>query len=148
MVGIIVQGGDKKQNNYYKALSGSRQSTEREIMMTAKEDEWTLKTAMDILRHPTVDSRLWAEAAEWLLLYGPPEIKELLQQASGHAAQQSFPDLTPSGFTANGQACYNVADLARSLGISEDEAAQIIAEKEKQHGIRQLFGDQETSKLQ
>lgn len=113
-----------------------------------KKEEWTVEAAMEILQHPTVDSKIWAEAVEWLLLYGPPEIRELLQQASGHATRKNFPELTPIGFTATGEACYTIADLARSLGISEEEAAQVIAEKEQEHGIQQLFGEQETSKLQ
>ncbi len=113
-----------------------------------KKDEWTVESAMEILQHPTVDSKVWSEAVEWLLLYGPPEVKELLQQASGHATQGSFPELTPIGFNANGEPCYNVADLANALGIAEEDAAKIIAEKEEQHGIRQLFGKQETTKLQ
>ncbi len=116
--------------------------------MTVQHDEWTMETAMEILQHPTVDSKVWAEAVEWLMLYGPPEIRELLQQASGHATRESFPDLTPIGFTATGEPCYSIADLAKSLNISEEEAARIIEEKEQQHGIRQLFGEQETSKLQ
>ena len=116
--------------------------------MAIHKDEWTVGTAMEILQHPTVDSKVWSEAAEWLLLYGPPEVKELLQHASGHATQGSFPELTPIGFTANGEACYNVADLANALGITEEEAARIIAEKEEQHGVRQLFAEQETTKLQ
>jgi hypothetical protein len=116
--------------------------------MTAKKDDWTMETAMEILQHPTVDSKVWAEAVEWLLLYGPPQIQELLQQASGHATRENFPDLIPTGFTADGEPCYSVADLAKSLNISEEEAAEMIAEKERQHGIRQLFGEQETNKLQ
>ncbi len=114
----------------------------------SKKDEWTVESAMKILQHPTVDSKVWSEAVEWLLLYGPPEVKELLQQASGHATQGSFPDLTPIGYSASGEPCYSVADLANALGITEEEAAQIIAEKEEQHGVRQLFGEEETSKLQ
>jgi hypothetical protein len=116
--------------------------------MTTKKDEWTMETAMEIMQHPTVDSKVWAEAVEWLLLYGPPEIKELLQQASGHATKGSFPNLTPLGFTPDGEPCYSLADLAKSLNISEEEAAKTLAEKEQAHGIRQLFGEQETTKLQ
>ena len=100
------------------------------------------------MQHPTVDSKIWAEAVEWLMLYGPPQIRELLQQASGHATKNSFPELVPTAFTATGEPCYSVADLAKSLHISEEEAAEMIAEKERQHGIRQLFAEEETNKLQ
>ena len=116
--------------------------------MMTKKDEWTVETALEILQHPTVDSKPWSEAVEWLLLYGPPEIQELLQQASGHATRDSFPELTPIGFTADGQPCYSVAELAKALGISEQEAAESISEKEQQHGVRQLFDEEETTKLQ
>ena len=37
-------------------------------------DEWDLDTALKVVQNKTVDSKLWAEAVEWLLLYGPPEI--------------------------------------------------------------------------
>ena len=107
-----------------------------------------METAMEILQHPTVDSKIWSEAVEWLLLYGPPEVQELLQQASGHATRDSFPDLTPVGFTADGEPCYSVAELAKSLNISEQQAAEILAEKEQQHGIRQLFEEEETTGMQ
>jgi len=116
--------------------------------MDHPKQDWTLEGALAVLRHPTVDARLWAEAVEWLLLYGPPEIRALLQEASGHATRQNFPDLTPVGFTPDGQPCYSVDDLARALKISREEATRIIAEKEEQHGIRQLFGDQDTHPVQ
>jgi hypothetical protein len=116
--------------------------------MSEKQKEWTTENALRILHHPTVDSKLWADAVEWLLLYGPQEIKELLQQASGHAAKDSFPDLKTMGCTPEGEPCYTITDLAKSLVVSEEEAARIIAEKEKQHGIRQLFDRNEISKLQ
>ena len=39
--------------------------------MQAK-DLWDLESAMKVLTHDSVDSKLWAEAVEWLILYGPP----------------------------------------------------------------------------
>ncbi|WP_457574284.1 hypothetical protein [Desulfolithobacter sp.] len=111
-------------------------------------EQWTLETAMEILQHPTVDSRTWAEAAEWLLLHGPEEIRLLLQQAADHATAECFPELKPEGFTADGEPCYDISAVAQTLGISEEEAARVIAEKERQHGIRQLFDRSETRKLQ
>ena len=56
--------------------------------------------------------------------------------------------INPDWIYRKGRPCYSVADLAKSLGISEEEAARSIAEKEQQHGVRQLFGEQETTKLQ
>lgn len=96
-------------------------------------DEWNLETAMKVLEHKTVDSKLWAEAVEWLILYGPPEIKKLLMEASAHATASSFPELQPTGYTTEGQPLYDVSNLAQQLGITEDEVRKIIEEKEKLH---------------
>ena len=102
-------------------------------------DEWDLETALKILEHKTVDSKLWAEAAEWLILYGPPEIKKLLLEASAHATASSFPELQPSGYSPDGQPMYDISSLARQLGTSEDEILRIIEEKEKRHKKYSLF---------
>lgn len=116
--------------------------------MTAFKKEWTVQAAMEILQHPTVDSKIWAEAVEWLLLYGPFEIKSLLQESAGHAAREEFPDLQADSFTEDGEPCYKIADLAEALGVSEEEVVRMIAAKEQRHEIRQLFGRQETKKVQ
>ncbi|GAB4342407.1 MAG: hypothetical protein Kow0089_17450 [Desulfobulbaceae bacterium] len=112
------------------------------------EKEWTLESALEVLRHPTVDSRIWAEAVEWLLVYGPPDIREKLLEASGYATSREFPDLRPQGFTSDGEPVYSVAEVAKALGISEEEAAEIIAEKQARHGKRHLFDPRETRKVQ
>ena len=93
-------------------------------------DEWDLDTALEILQNKTVDSKLWAEAVEWLLLYGPPEIVAVLLKASGQATEDTFPELQPSSFTDDGQPYYNIKEIAQSLGISEEEVREIIARKE------------------
>ena len=116
--------------------------------MTAFKQEWTEDSAMKVLQHPTVDSRLWAEAVEWLLLYGRHEIREMLQQASGHATQESFPELQPQRYAPDGSPCYEIADLARSLGISEEEARAQLAEKEQKHGVQHGVAEEDTTRLQ
>ena len=116
--------------------------------MTEFKQEWTVESAMQILRHPTVDSRIWAEAVEWLLMYGPPEIREKLSEAAGYATGKEFPDLKPQGFTGEGEQVYVVAEVARALGISETEAAEILAGKQEKHGVQQLFDRQDTRKVQ
>jgi hypothetical protein len=116
--------------------------------MTDFRQEWTVETALEILQHPTVDSQIWASAVEWLLLYGPPEIQELLQEASAHATGESFPDLKPQRYGPDGSPCYDIAELARSLGISEEEARTQLLEKEMKHGIRHGFDETETHRLQ
>lgn len=116
--------------------------------MTEFKKEWDLATAMEILNHPTVDSKTWAEAVEWLLVYGPPEVQELLQQASSHATMESFPHLEPIGFGKDGTPCYSLEQLADSLGISEEEAEAILEKKEKKHGMRHLVDPEDTAPLQ
>ena len=103
---------------------------------------------MEILQHPTVDSKIWAEAVEWLMILGPPDIQELLQQASGHATQESFPELKPQGYAPDGTPCYDITHLAQTLGISEEEARAKLEEMEEKHGVRHGFDGQETTGLQ
>lgn len=116
--------------------------------MSTFETAWTLDTAMEILQHPTVDSKTWAEAVEWLLIYGPPNIKEILGQASSHATNTSFPELQPKGYDADGSPCYSISDIASALKITEEDAAQLIAEKQAKHDIPHLVDAQHTTKLQ
>ncbi len=111
-------------------------------------DQYNLQTALEIAKHPTVDSKLWAEAIEWLLLYGPPDIRHVLMQASETATTTEFPGLKPSAYTRDGQPCYSVSDIADQLGISEDEAKEIIKKKEQLHKTNHFSDSQETYKLQ
>lgn len=116
--------------------------------MNVFREKWTAAAAMEILAHPTVDSRLWAEAVEWLLLYGPPEIRALLQEASGYAAGLEFPDLKVAGMNGAGDPVYSIAALAQMLGISEEEAAAMLARQEQRHGISHCFGEEDITKVQ
>ena len=100
-------------------------------------NEWDVASAMTVLNHPTVDAKLWAEAVEWLMLYGPEETRQLLLEASGTATHHCFPELKAKGYAPDGQPCYTVEDLATSLNISTDEAKEMIKEKEKRHKIHQ-----------
>ena len=111
-------------------------------------DQWTVETAMEILQHKTVDSKLWAEAVEWLILYGPQDVRDLLLQSSGTATSHCFPDLKASGYAPDGQPCYHVAEIARSLQISKEEAHDIIARKQDEHGIPHFIDEGETQKVQ
>ncbi|KAB2891565.1 MAG: hypothetical protein F9K32_03450 [Desulfobulbaceae bacterium] len=101
-------------------------------------DQWNLETALKILQHQTVDSQIWAEAVEWLMLFGPPEIKDLLLKASGIATETYFPELKPIYHSAEGEPYYNIAALARALGISEEDAQEIIRKKEREHQMHHL----------
>jgi hypothetical protein len=93
-------------------------------------DHWDLQTAMEVIQNKTVDSKLWAEAIEWLLLYGPPEIVSVLLQASGQATEECYPNLQTAGFSDDGIPRYNISQLAKNLGISEEGIRKILKRKE------------------
>ena len=93
--------------------------------MDSFKKSWTMEMAMAVLENKTIDSETWSDAVEWLLLYGPPEIRELL-----------------------GQACYHIDDIAESLGITREEAIQKMTELEEIHGFRHMYDDDETLKIQ
>ncbi len=104
--------------------------------------------AMAVLENKTVDAKLWAEAVEWLMLYGPPEIKELLSQASSIATSSEFPALQPCGYNEDGSPLYDLDELAENLGISGDEAKERLQQKEQNQQIQHLFTEDESNKLQ
>lgn len=114
----------------------------------ALRDEWTEDSAMQVLQHQTVDSKLWSEAVEWLLLYGQKEIREILLSSSGVATSQCFPDLQAEGYAADGQPCYRVEDLAKNLKISEDDARKLIQKKENHHETHHFIDEKDTMKVQ
>jgi hypothetical protein len=93
-------------------------------------DLWDLESAMKVLSHETVDGKLWVEAVKWLILHGPVEIRQMLLDASSLATGTSFPDLRPSQYTADGQPCYNIKDLAKALNITESEVRIFLKQKE------------------
>ncbi len=109
---------------------------------------WNLEIALKILESKTVDSKLWSEAVEWLLLHGPFEIKEMILQSSGMATKEYYPSLKAQGFTTEGEPCYTVKDLAAALNVDEREILEKIEEVEDKHGIRHLFDESETHKIQ
>ncbi len=101
-------------------------------------DLWDLKSAMQILEHKTVDSKLWAEAVEWLLHYGPPEIRQMLLKASEIATGTTFPELKPTHYTPDGQPCYDIGALAKTLGITEEQTREILHRKEQEENEDQI----------
>ncbi len=104
-------------------------------------EQWDLDTALKIVQNKTVDSELWAEAVEWLLLYGPPEVVSILLQASGHATGEVFPELMAENDTRDGQATYDVARLAKSLGLNEKEIRSALYGREKSDKLVHFFDD-------
>lgn len=116
--------------------------------MNGFKNSWTLESALTVVRHPTVDGTVWAEAVEWLLIYGPPDIRAMLEQAAGQSMTASFPGLRPKGYAPDGSPCYDIAELAALIGISEEEARERIAVQEERHGIRQSYGKEDSTVLQ
>ncbi len=112
------------------------------------QEEWDLESAMKVLKHPTVDAKLWSAAVEWLILYGPEEIREILLNASGSATHSCFPDLQAKGYAPDGQPCYTVADIAKSMQISESEAREMLQDKEKSQDIHHFIDEKDTMKVQ
>jgi hypothetical protein len=104
-------------------------------------DLWDLESALQVLGHKTVDSKLWAEAVEWLLHYGPPEIRQLLLDASETAMHTAFPELKPSHYTHDGQPCYDVNALARSMGVEEKVILEILKQKEQDKNRDRAWND-------
>jgi hypothetical protein len=103
-------------------------------------DLWDLESAMQVLAHATVDSKVWAEAVKWLILHGPVEIRHLLLEASSVATGTSFPELKPSCYTSDGQPCYDIAELAKSLNITELEVENFLKQMEKELVGHHFFG--------
>ena len=115
---------------------------------TRQKDFWNLEAALKALESETVDSKLWAEAVEWLLLYGPPEIREIILQSSGMATREYYPSLKAQSFTGDGEPCYTVKDLAEALHLDEQELLEKIENSEDLHGTKHLFDETEVRKLQ
>jgi len=99
--------------------------------MSTKQHDFTLETALAVVQHPTVDSQLWSNAVEWLLLHGPPRVREVLLYASQDATSTQFPALTPAGFTPEGEPFYRIDELARTLDRDEEEIREVLERKQQ-----------------
>ena len=111
-------------------------------------ESWDVEHALYIMQHPTVDAQIWAAAVEWLLLYGPEDVRDKLLSASMYATAAQFPDLKAIGCTPDGELCYDISEMAAALGIDVAEAQEMLREKEMSHGIRHGFTEDETYKVQ
>ena len=110
-------------------------------------DEWDIAMALEVLNNRNVDSKLWSEAAKWIMLYGPQELREVMQQASSIATKECFPNLEPEGYTGEGDPCYDIDRVAEALGITRQEAMKKLAELEDEHGVQHLFDASETGNI-
>lgn len=116
--------------------------------MTAFKNEWDLSMALQVLHSETVDGKVWSEAVKWLFLFGPPAIREMISQASSMATGEFFPELTPGGYTEQGDPLYDIKKLAESLGMSEEEALAKMEELEADYDIRNLYDAPSAHKIQ
>ncbi len=116
--------------------------------MTSFKEEWSLEMALEVLKNKSVESKIWSEAAKWIMLYGPPELQEVLRQASSIATNSCFPELEPERYTRSGEPCYDIEKIAEALGITRQEAVEKMAEIEYEQGIQHLFDTSETENIQ
>jgi len=111
-------------------------------------EQWNLEMALQVLGNESVDSETWAEAAKWLMLFGPADIKKVLFDASTCATNNFFPDLKPAGFNEQGDPCYDVARLAEVLGVEPEELNRSLAELEDESGSCLGHGENDVFKMQ
>ncbi len=111
-------------------------------------DQWTQEMALEVLGNETVDSRTWADAVKWLILYGPPGVRDVLIQAADTATGRYFPDLKPSRYTEDGRPCYDISSLADALDLSEHEVREQLEKLEEEQGVAHLVDPEETKDLQ
>ncbi len=120
----------------------------KEDGMTSIREQWNLEMALEVLKSKAIESKTWSEAAKWILLYGPPELQEIMRQASNIATNSFFPQLEPERYTESGDPCYDIEKVAEALGVTKQEALEKMAEMEYEQGIQHLFAGSETYKIQ
>jgi hypothetical protein len=119
-----------------------------EYGMTSFKEQWNLEMALEVLKNKNVESRIWSDAAKWVMLYGPPELQEVMRRASGIATKSSFPQLEPERYTESGDPCYDIEKVAEALGITKEKALEKMAEMEYEQGVQHLFDASETEDIQ
>jgi hypothetical protein len=115
--------------------------------MVSFKDEWNIDMALDVLKNKRVDSQLWSDAAKWIMLYGPPELQEIIRRASDAATKSCFPGLEPERYTEEGEPCYDIKKIADALGMTKEEAMENMAEIQEEYGIKHLFDASETGNI-
>lgn len=98
-------------------------------------DQWDLEMAMEVLASGNVDGDTWSEAVKWLLLYGPPQVREMIQQASSFAFSEYFPELEAKGYDNDGNPYYDLQEMAKALGVPPEEVAGRLAELQFEEGV-------------
>lgn len=101
-------------------------------------DQWNLEMALAVTASASVDAELWSEAIRWLLLYGPPQLRELLGEAGNSAFAQCFPGVLPRGYNEAGQPYYDLRELAAAQGVPVEELAEHLARLQETAGLELL----------
>ena len=116
--------------------------------MTSFKEQWNLEMALEVLKNQSVESKIWSDAAKWIMLYGPPKLQEVMRQASNIATNSCFPELEPERYTESGEPCYDIEKIAEALGVTKKEALERMAEMENEQGVQHLFDASETENIQ
>ena len=116
--------------------------------MTEFKQQWDLAMAMEVLQNQTVDAKVWSEAVKWLLLYGPPEIQEILQQASSTAFNEHFPNIEAKGYNEEGHPYYDIHELAKAMGVPVEEVAAGLTEIQFGEGVEVFVEGDRVYKVQ
>jgi len=110
-------------------------------------EQWNLEMALEVLGSETVAGDEWSAAVRWLLLYGPPQLKEILAEASAAAFAQCFPGVKVRGHSEAGQPYYGLEELAVAIGLSIEEVTTSLAELQASFGIELLVAGDRVYKV-
>jgi len=94
--------------------------------------------ALEVLASESVEAGLWSEAVRWLLLYGPPPLRDLLDEAANKAFAQGFPGVLPQGYDQSGQPYYDLHQLAAAQGVPVAEVAEHLTRLQETVGLELL----------
>ncbi|MEW6221627.1 MAG: hypothetical protein AB1634_19135 [Thermodesulfobacteriota bacterium] len=112
--------------------------------MSGFKDAYDLEMALAVVGSESVAWDTWVEAAKWLLLFGPDDLRQILTDSAGLSFQECFPSLKPVAYSEDGQPCYHLGQLAEVLGVDPAEAEQVLAETEWAADMRLLFTGDDT----
>ena len=111
-------------------------------------NQWDMEMVLQVLTSETVDSQTWSDAVKWLMLFGPPQIKQVLLQASASATSRFFPQLKPAGFNDDGEPYYEVANLAEALVADPEALLRSLTDLEGESGSCLSAEEEDIFKIQ
>lgn len=111
-------------------------------------DQWNIEMAMQVLVSESVDSSTWSEAAKWLMLYGPPEMQQILLDASSHATGAFFPELKASAFSKEGEPLFRIDHIAEALGTDPEILKKTLDHSLEDADAAVLYEEEDAFKIQ